>query len=81
MVERIEGLVLHPVKALLGWALAHVLLLVGQDLTELLLALREDRAGGRLFHVLWLHCFLGRGANEVVLHVLRVILVDFVNHG
>ena len=45
MVERVEGLVLHPVEALLGWALAHVLLLVGQDLPELLLALRKDRAG------------------------------------
>jgi hypothetical protein len=52
MIKRIERLVLHPIEALFAWALAHVLLLVAQDLPELLLALGQDRAGGRLFHVL-----------------------------
>mgnify|MGYP007038725963 CR=1 FL=1 len=43
---------LHPFKALLTWALAHVLLLIAQDLPELLLALGQDGPGRRLFHVL-----------------------------
>ena len=52
MIKRIKRLVLHPIKALLTRALAHVLLLVRKDLPELLLALRQDGASGRLFHVL-----------------------------
>ena len=81
MVERIERLVLHPIKALFARALAHVLLLVWKDLPELLLALWEDGAGGRLFHVLWrsFNCFLRVRTHKVILHVLRVVLVDFVN--
>ena len=45
MVKRIERLVLHLVKTLFAWTLAHMLLLVAQDLAKLLLTLREDGAG------------------------------------
>ena len=45
MVERIERLVLNPVQTLFAGTLAHMLLLVAQDLAKLFLALGEDGSG------------------------------------